>query len=66
MERFIAPADFAVRRNVWLGLTVSGFLIPYYWAYVLVAAGLLVYGMKRDSNPGALYLSFCSRSAHRP
>ena len=43
MRRFMADADFTVRRNVWFGLTLAAFLIPNYWAYVLVACVVLAY-----------------------
>ena len=56
LRRFMADADFTVRRNVWLGLTLAAFLIPNYWAYVLVACVVLTYGVKRDTNPAALYV----------
>jgi hypothetical protein len=56
LRRFMADADFTVRRNVWLGLTLAAFLIPNYWAYVLVACVILAYGVKRDTNPAALYV----------
>ncbi len=53
---FMAVEDFARRRNIWLGLVVAAFVVSNYWLYVLVAVGLLTYGLKRDSNPAALYL----------
>jgi len=56
MCRFMSAADFAVRRNVWLGINTAAFLIPNYWAYVLAASLFFVYGVKRDSNPAALYV----------
>ena len=56
LRRFMTDADFTVRRNVWFGLTVAAFLIPNYWAYVLVACVVLAYGVKRDTNPAALYV----------
>ena len=56
LRRFMTDADFTVRRNVWLGLTLSAFLIPNYWAYVLVACVVLAYGVQRDTNPAALYV----------
>ncbi len=55
LRHFMTDADFTVRRNVWLGLTLAAFLIPEYWAYVVVACVLLAYGVKRDTNPAALY-----------
>ena len=56
MRRFMSDSDFTVRRNVWLGLTLAAFLIPDYWFYVLVASAILIVGLRRDSNPAALYL----------
>jgi hypothetical protein len=56
MRRFMSDADFSTRRNVWLGLTAAAFLIPQYWAYVAVAILVLAYGLRRDSNPAALYI----------
>lgn len=56
MRGFMSDADFVIRRNVWLGLTLAAFLIPYYWAYVLVAVVLMAYGLNRDSNQAAFYV----------
>lgn len=54
--RFMSGEDFARRRNIWLALTLAAFLIPNYWAYVMVAVALIGYGVKKDSNPAALYM----------
>jgi uncharacterized protein YneF (UPF0154 family) len=54
--RFMQEHDFARRRNVWIALTVSGFLSPSFWLYVLVALPLLAWAARKDSNPVALYL----------
>lgn len=54
--RFMAPEDFARRRFLWLALLLSGFLIPNFWAYALVATIVLVYGVIKDPNPAALYM----------
>ena len=54
--RFMSPQDYALRRNLWLALTTAAFLIPNYWLYLLVAAGLIWFAANRDSNPVALYL----------
>lgn len=53
---FMAAKDFALRRNIWLCLVAAAFLVSNYWLFVLIAAGLLIYGVARDSNPAALYL----------
>jgi hypothetical protein len=55
--RFISDSDFSRRRNVWLALTVVGFLSPTFWLYVAVAIPLLIWARRKDSNPVALYLS---------
>lgn len=54
--RLMSPSDFAIRRNLWLAVTVAAFTIPNYWLYLLVIAILVVYAAKRDSSPGALYM----------
>ncbi len=54
--RFMAAEDFARRRNIWLCLVLSAFLISNYWLYVLVATIVMGYGVKRDPNPAALYM----------
>lgn len=48
--------DFARRRNVWLILTVLGFLSSSFWIFVLIAAPLLLWAGRKDRNPVALYL----------
>lgn len=55
LRRFMSDTDFSHRRNIWLALNLAAFTIPNYWAYVLVASVVLAYGVKRDSNPPALY-----------
>lgn len=50
------PEEFARRRNLWLVLTIAGFLLPSFWLFVLIAAPLLIWAGKKDSNPIALYL----------
>lgn len=54
--QFIAVEDYVLRRNIWLGVLVAAFLIPNYWVFVLVATVMVRVGIKRDSNPAALYL----------
>lgn len=53
--RFMDREAFALRRNVWLALTASTFLLPDFWLHILVAAPLLLFAAKRDRNPVALY-----------
>lgn len=54
-ERYIDAADFRRRRNVWLALTVLGFVTPSIWLYAAVAMPLMFFAAKRDPNPLALY-----------
>lgn len=54
--KYCAPEEFTRRRNIWFILTIAGFLLPGFWLFVLVAAPLLIWAGKRDSNPVAVYL----------
>jgi O-antigen ligase len=54
--RFSSEPDFLRRRNVWLVLTVTAFLSPNFWLFVLIAAPLLFWAGRKDTNPIALYL----------
>lgn len=54
--KFMAPRDYAIRRNLWLGVTLAAFLIANFWLYLLVAAALIWFAARRDSNPVALYM----------
>lgn len=47
--------DYRRRRNLWLVITASAFLLPSFWAYALLASLAILYTAKRDSNPAALY-----------
>lgn len=57
---FMDEADFKLRRNVWLALTVVAFIAPSFWAFFLVAAPLTWWAGKRDRNPTALFLMLMS------
>lgn len=54
--RFTNEADYLRRRNLWFALTITGFLSPSFWLFALVAAPLLMWGGRKDSNPVAFYL----------
>ena len=54
--RFMSGEDFKRRRLVWFVLTVVSFVVPSFWLYALVAAPVLVWANRKDSNPIALYL----------
>lgn len=54
--QFACESDFRRRRNVWLILSIVGFLSADPWPFILVAAPILVWANRRDSNSLALYL----------
>ncbi len=53
---FCNEPDFTRRRNLWLIITVTGFLSPSFWLFALVAVPLVIWAGRKDSNPIALYL----------
>jgi hypothetical protein len=53
---FSSERDFTRRRNVWLVLTVVGFLSPSFWLFVSVAIPILISAARKDTNPVAFYL----------
>jgi O-antigen ligase len=53
---FTNEEDFKRRRNIWFALTITAFLSPSFWLYVLVAIPLMIWGGRKDSNPVAFYL----------
>lgn len=53
---FTTEADFSRRRRIWYVLTATAFLSPNFWLFALVAAPLLVWAGRKDSNPLGLYL----------
>jgi len=54
--QFTGAADFARRRNIWLTLTAAAFICSNFWVFFLIAAPLLYWGGRKDSNPIAFYL----------
>jgi hypothetical protein len=56
MAPMMMPDSYARRRLLWLGLTVSAFALPNYWAYSAVAFVWLIWASRRDPNPAALYV----------
>ena len=54
--RFMAEDDFARRRNVWFALTLTAFASPSFWLFVLLAAPVLAWGARKDTNPVAFYV----------
>ena len=54
--RYMREETFARRRNLWLALTVLGFLSPSFALYAAVAAPILLWAAWRDDNPVTLYV----------
>ena len=54
--RFMAPEDFARRRNAWILLTSVAFMAPNFWIYVAIAAPYILWLGTKDRNPVAVYL----------
>jgi len=54
--KFSSEQDYLRRRNVWFLLTITAFVSPSFWLYVLIAIPTLIWAGRRDSNPVALYL----------
>lgn len=54
--QFMNGGDFARRRNIWLLLTAVVFICSSFWLFVLIAAPLLYWGGRKDTNPIAFYL----------
>jgi hypothetical protein len=54
--RFMTPEDLALRRRVWITLTLTAFVSPSFWLYALIAGAVCAWAAQRDSNPPALYV----------
>ncbi|HEY9105579.1 MAG TPA: O-antigen ligase family protein [Roseateles sp.] len=54
--RYMSSAVFSFRRNLWLGLTTLAFICPSFWIFSPIAIGILLWAVRRDPNPLALYL----------
>jgi hypothetical protein len=53
---FSAERDFLCRRNAWFAVTIAAFLCPSFWLFCVVAAVIIRWSARRDSNSSALYL----------
>jgi O-antigen ligase len=56
LSPFISAPDYARRRNLWLALSILGFLSPNFWVFVLLAAPLIIIAARSEPNPASLYL----------
>lgn len=54
---WVSLPDLARRRNLWFVLTLLAFLTQNFWAYAIVAAIVLAFTTKRESNRVALFFS---------
>jgi O-antigen ligase len=54
--QFSSESDFVRRRNIWFVLTITAFVSPSFWLFALIAAPLLLWAGKKDTNSLALYL----------
>lgn len=54
---FSAESDFSRRRNTWYVVTIAAFICPSFFVFALVVTPFLVMAGRKDSNPGALYLT---------
>lgn len=52
---FMDEGDFKRRRNIWLILTCTAFLSPTFWLFAAIAAPVLYWGGRKDTNPIAFY-----------
>jgi len=55
-ELAIHEADFKLRRNLWIGITILAFLGHSFWVYAVVAGVALAIAGAKDSSRFGLYL----------
>ena len=56
LQQFISAKDYSVRRNAWLALTTSAFVLPNFWLFIAATVVIVAWASRRDSNPVALYM----------
>jgi len=54
--RFMDPEDFGRRRTLWFIHAGAAFLSPSFWIYLVIALPTLIWAVRRDSNPIAIWL----------
>jgi O-antigen ligase len=52
----IALEDFDRRKNLWIAITISAFLIPNFWVFSAIIGVLIFRAARKDSNGLALFL----------
>jgi hypothetical protein len=55
-EASISFEDFDRRRNLWIMITTSSFLIPNFWLFSAISCVLIFRATRKDSNSMALFL----------
>ena len=50
-----AAGDFERRRNLWFGVTLAAFLAHAFWIYIIAAAALLLFAVRREPNKLAMF-----------
>lgn len=60
-ETFVAmgmsEADFKLRRNAWLIITLAAFLTHNFWIFCAIAAGTIIYASKKDCSKLSLFIA---------
>jgi O-antigen ligase len=54
-EMAIAPDDFLRRRNVWICITLAGFLSQNYWVFAIIVSLLVYNAAKKETNRVAMF-----------
>ncbi len=49
--------DFKRRRNMWFAFTLAAFLAHNYWVFAALLCIALIYAMRTETNPFALYMA---------
>ena len=55
-QLYCSNKDFVRRCKVWIALTITVFIAPNFWVFLLVATPMLIILGKNDSNPTAAFL----------
>ena len=51
------PSQIKIIVRIWLLLTITAFLSPSFWIYVVVASAVLIFSVRKIKNPIAIFLS---------
>ncbi len=53
----MTEADFELRRNSWLLITLAAFLTHNFWIFCAITTGVLIYAGKKDSSKLSLFIA---------